>query len=170
MTGTSLRQLAVLAVCVVLAGCGSTGPQQSEAPAPAVRQVTQSAHCGLTGPGLVWVATAPQREKLLDLAGQNMATGMVRKVDLSRERMVFVTLGQRSTAGYSVGLDEFSVDQKVLTLRMRVREPAPGKMVAQAMTSPCVVLAVSPVDWQRVKVTGVAEQPLVKSVGQSSAP
>ncbi|MDR9425237.1 MAG: protease complex subunit PrcB family protein [Marinobacter sp.] len=169
MTVISFRQLALVTV-VALAGCGSTGPEKSEAPAPAVRQVTQSAHCGLTGPGMAWVETDEKREKLLDLAGQNMVTSMVRKVDLSRERLVFVTLGQKPKAGYSVGLDEFSVDQNSLTMRMRVREPAPDAMVAQVITSPCVVLAVSPVDWQQVKVIGVSEQPLVKSTGQMAEP
>lgn len=164
MIGTSLRQLSVLAALVALVGCGSTGSKKAETSAPAVRQVTQSAHCGLTGPGLVWVDSDQQLEKLLDVTGQNMATGMVRKVDLSRERLVFVTLGQRPTAGYSVGLDEFAVDQKTLRLRMRVREPAPGKVVAQIMTSPCVVLAVSPLDWQRLEVAGVTGQPLVRSL------
>lgn len=166
MIDTSLRQLALGAVFVALAGCGSTGAHKAETSAPAVRQVTQSGHCGLTGPGVAWVATEQQRESLLDVAGQNMATSMVRTVDLSRERMVFVTLGQKPTAGYSVGLDEFSVEEKVLTLRMRVRQPADGSMVAQVITSPCVVLAVSPVDWQRVEVVGVAEQPLVRSVAR----
>lgn len=170
MTGISLRQLAFGAVVVVLAGCASDGSRKAEAPAPAVRQVTQSAHCGLTGPGLAWATTDRQREKLLGVSGQNMATGMIRKVDLNRESLVFVTLGQKSTAGYSVGLDEFSANQKKLILHMKVREPAPGSMVAQVVTSPCVVLAVSPPGWQRVEVTGVAEQPLVRSVKQSSAP
>lgn len=167
MIGTSLlRQLVLGAVMFALAGCGSSGPRKAEVSAPAVRQVTQSAQCGLTGPGVAWVDSAEHREALLQVSGQNMATEMVRAVDLSREYVLFVTLGQKPTAGYSVGLDEFSPDQDVLRLRMRLREPAPGAVPAQVITSPCVVLAVSLQGWQRIEVTGITETPIIKVPGQ----
>lgn len=129
-----------------------------------VRQITQSAYCGLTGPGVAFVRSESEREALLDVSGQNMATDVVRKVDLGREALVMVTLGQKPTAGYSVGLQSALAQGKSLVLDMRVSEPAPDMMVAQVITSPCVVLAVEPRGWQQIRVRGLTEQPLVRTL------
>lgn len=129
-----------------------------------VRQITQSAYCGLTGPGVAFVRSEADREALLDVSGQNMATDVVRKVDLSREALVMVTLGQKPTAGYSVGLQSALAQGESLVLDMRVNEPAPDMMVAQVITSPCAVLAVEPRGWQQIHVQGLTEQPLVRTL------
>ena len=115
-----------------------------------VRQITQSAYCGLTGPGVAFVRSEADREALLDVSGQNMATDVVRKVDLSREALVMVTLGQKPTAGYSVGLQSALAQGEM--------------MVAQVVTSPCAVLAVEPRGWQQIRVQGLTEQPLVRTL------
>ena len=129
-----------------------------------VRQITQSAYCGLTGPGGAFVRSEADREALLDVSGQNMATDVVRKVDLSREALVMVTLGQKPTAGYSVGLQSALAQGESLVLDMHVNEPAPDMMVAQVVTSPCAVLAVEPRGWQQIRVQGLTEQPLVRTL------
>ncbi len=128
-----------------LAACSATGgPGEGEG--VMVRQITQSAYCGLTGGpgGVAFVRSEAGREALLDVSGQNMATDVVRKVDLAREALVMVTLGQKPTAGYSVGLQSALAQGESLVLDMRVNEPAPDMMVAQVITSPCAVLAVEP--------------------------
>jgi len=153
--------LPVLFLTIVLAGCANTPHQKSARNSPEARQVTQSAHCGLTGPGVAWVRSAEHRDRLLGVAGQNLSTELVRAVDLADESLVFVTLGQKPTAGYSVTLDGFSAEQGVLSLSMKLREPAPGMATAQVITSPCAVLAIKPVDWQKLKVSGLTPKPLV---------
>jgi hypothetical protein len=95
-----------------------------------------------------------------------MATGVLRQVDLGTEQLVFVTLGQKPTAGYSVGLKESTWADPILKLSMQVNSPAPDMMVAQVITSPCVVLAVKGSQWQKLEVSGLAEQPIVKSAGK----
>ena len=166
MISMIVRKLVLSVALLAMAGCGATRSSNEQPSAPAVRQVTQSAHCGLTGPGVAWVERAEQREALLDVGGQNMATDMVREVDLSREYVLFVTLGKKPTAGYGVGLDEFSVDRDILKLRMRLRAPSPGHATAQVVTSPCVVLAVSPRGWRRIEVTGITDSPIITFPGQ----
>lgn len=156
-----------LAACAatLLAAC-SAYAQKEPLPAPQVRQVTQSAHCGLTGPGVAPVSSPAALENLLGVSGQNMATGVIRQVDLASEQLIIVTLGQKPTAGYSVGLQDVHWQEPVLKLAMRVNSPAPDMMVAQVITSPCVVLAVKGDYWQRLEVSGLTAHPIVKMAGK----
>ena len=149
-----------IASTLLLAACASGGSVSESA--VSVRQVTQSAQCGLTGPGIAYVQNDSEREALLDLNGQNMVTGAVRGVNLEQESIVIVTLGQKPTAGYGVGLADASADGKTLTLSVRVSEPPADAMTAQVITSPCVVLAVPADDWQQIRVLGLTEKPLVQ--------
>lgn len=165
MIRSYLKPLVAGVALVMTAACSSNGSREA-AVAPQVRQVTQSAHCGLTGPGVVHVSSPEALEQVLGVSGQNIATGVIRQVDLDNEQLIIVTLGQKPTAGYSVGLENVAWDNPVLRLTMRVSEPAPGMMVAQVITSPCVVLAVNGDNWQKVEVHGLTEKPIVKPAGK----
>ncbi|RBW48390.1 protease complex subunit PrcB family protein [Marinobacter sp. F3R11] len=147
----------------LLVGCASSEVQEDKPPEPLVRQVTQSAHCGLTGPGLAYVQNAERLQQLLDLPAQNMAVQQLRQVDLTREHLLFVTLGEKPTGGYSVSLASASVENGNNTLRlaMTLRVPSPETMVSQVITSPCVVLAVPASNWPEIRVSGVRERDLV---------
>jgi len=164
MTLRFARFFFVPLTAAMLTACSATGGEGAGMQ-PEVRQVTQSAHCGLTGPGVAHVRSEGELEALLDVSGQNMATGVIRQVNLDRESLVIVTLGQKPTAGYSVGLESATADRKTLKLAMKVNSPAPDMMVAQVITSPCVVLAVADSQWQRLEVSGLSETPLVKDLG-----
>ncbi|MCW9009593.1 protease complex subunit PrcB family protein [Marinobacter sp.] len=163
MKRTLVRSFITSAAMLFLTACSATGGP-GEGKGVMVRQITQSAYCGLTGPGVAFVRSEAGREALLDVSGQNMATDVVRKVDLAREALVMVTLGQKPTAGYSVGLQSALAQGESLVLDMRVNEPAPDMMVAQVITSPCAVLAVEPRGWQQIRVQGLTEQPLVRTL------
>lgn len=161
---TSLVTTLVGAVALTwLAGCSATGEAQPEESIK-IRQITQSAHCGLTGPGVAYLRSSEERETMLDVSGQNMATDAVRNVDLSREDLVIVTLGQKPTGGYSVGLTGAHEQERVLDLVMQVSAPGPDMMVTQVITSPCVVLAVEKRSWKQVRVQGVAERELIRNL------
>ncbi|OZC37833.1 hypothetical protein B9Q17_14935 [Marinobacter vinifirmus] len=160
-----LKPATALLAATLLAACSANAPKEAQ-PAPQVRQVTQSAHCGLTGPGVAPVSSPEALENLLGVSGQNMATGVIRQVDLASEQLIIVTLGQKPTAGYSVGLQDVQWQEPVLKLAMQVNSPAPDMMVAQVITSPCVVLAVKGDHWQRLEVSGLTPQPIVKTAGK----
>lgn len=148
-------------VIAVLAGCASSTTVEDEPGALLTRQVTQSAHCGLTGPGLAYVQGADRLQALLELPAQNMAVQQLRQVDLTKEHLLFVTLGEKTTGGYSVSLVSSESNESVLHISVAVRTPAPGTMVTQAVTSPCVVVAVPATNWAEVRVSGVRDEDLV---------
>ncbi|MBE0487300.1 protease complex subunit PrcB family protein [Marinobacter sp.] len=163
MTPRIARFLFAPLTAAILTACSATGGASGGE--PQVRQVTQSAHCGLTGPGVALVRSSAELEALLDLGGQNISTGVIRQVNLEEEALVIVTLGQKPTAGYGVGLDSATRDNHTLKLAMKVTEPAPDMMVAQVITSPCVVLAIADEGWQRLEVSGLTESPILKTAG-----
>ncbi|MBU2953933.1 protease complex subunit PrcB family protein [Marinobacter sp. F3R08] len=129
-----------------------------------VRQITHSAYCGLRGPGVAYVASAEDLEPLLGVSGQNFSTKMIREVDFASEHLVFVTLGQKPTAGFSVALDNVRFAGETLTLEMFVRKPEPDMIVAQVITSPCAIVAVPATKWQRLEIVGVTDKPLVRDL------
>lgn len=153
--------VAAATFCMVgLAGCAASTPDIVSAPAK-VRQVTESSHCGLTGPGLLLVTSDTQLSKYLGLPAQNLATQQLRNVDLEREFLLFVTLGKKSTSGYGVRLTSAEIHGDVLDIRAEVRSPPKDAILAQVMTSPCAVLAVEPGNWNAIRVTGVSDSPLL---------
>lgn len=147
----------------LLGGCASSDVAGYKPGAPLARQVTQSAHCGLTGPGLAYVATSKQLQQLLELPAQNMAVQQLRQVNLEREHLLFVTLGEKPTGGFSVSLASASAEntKSVLQLTVAVRAPAPEMMTTQAITSPCVVVAVPAIAWPELRVSGIQDRELV---------
>lgn len=158
-----LPVVSLLAGCALLIGCAASNTVEEKPGDPLVRQVIQSAHCGLTGPGLAYVSTDERLQKLLELPTQNLAVQQLRQVNLEQEHLLFVTLGEKSTGGYSVRLASASVDSPGNTLRlsMAVRSPAPDMMVTQVITSPCAVVAVPAEDWPEIRVSGVRDQDMV---------
>lgn len=164
MAGSPLVQL--VAGCVLLVACAAPDTVDDKFSVPMARQVTQSAHCGLTGPGLAYVRTPERLQQLLELPAQNMAIQQLRQVDLAKEHLVFVTLGEKPTGGHSVSLASAEMENNDNTLRlvMAVRAPAPGTMVSQAITSPCAVVAVPATGWLEIRVSGVRDSDLVVKI------
>jgi hypothetical protein len=68
-------------------------------------------------------------------------------VDFSREAVLLIAMGQRPSAGYGLNLaGEATLRDGVLTVPVDWREPPPGYLRAQVVTSPCLLLKVPAVD------------------------
>lgn len=146
---------ALVVGALLVAGCAATvSRSETSQGAPLARQVTQSDHCGLTAPGVVYVERYDQLERLSRLPAQNLALDTLATVDFEREHLVLVGLGQKPTGGYGVTLDSSTITDGVLELAVNVRQPSSGTMVTQALTTPCAVIAVTPDAWDRLRVSG----------------
>lgn len=148
---------------LLFAGCAATvSRSETSEGAPLARQVTQSDHCGLTAPGVVYVERYDQLERLSRLPAQNLALDALANVDFEREHLVLVGLGQKPTGGYGVTLDSSAINDDVLELAVNVRQPSAGVMVTQALTTPCAVIAVTPDAWDRLQVSGTGMETLTR--------
>ncbi|KXJ42321.1 protease complex subunit PrcB family protein [Marinobacter salarius] len=148
----TLLPLCVL-VLSLITGCAINRSATADG-APLARQVTESDHCGLTAPGLVYVSSAGDLDKLAQLPSGNLALSMLRAIDFNEEHLVLVSLGQKTTGGYGLTLTSSEIVDDVLELAVKVRRPAADAMVTQALTTPCAVIAISPEEWEQLRVSG----------------
>jgi protease stability complex PrcB-like protein len=147
----------LLSLCVLvfslITGCAINRSATAEG-APLARQVTESDHCGLTAPGLVYVSNAEELSQLSKLPSGKLALKQLRAIAFEREHLLLVSLGQKTTGGYGLTLQSSEIVDDVLELMVEVRRPAAGAMVTQALTTPCAVIAISPDDWEQLRVSG----------------
>lgn len=146
------RAVCLLAATLMLPGCASSRSETAEG-GPLARQITQSAHCGLTAPGHVHLASRQDVQKLEALPGRNLSLEALKTIEFEREHIVLASIGQKPTGGYSVTLDSSEIRGGTLELRVRVAEPAPGTIVTQALTTPCAVIAVTAEGWDDIQIT-----------------
>jgi monoamine oxidase len=62
-------------------------------------------------------------------------------VDFSKQAVVAVFLGSRTTAGYSVSIERIEPHEDGVRVVYQEGRPAPGDMTAQVMTSPFHIVA-----------------------------
>lgn len=142
----------MLIATLLVSGCASSRSETAEG-GPLARQITQSAHCGLTAPGHVHLTSRQEVERLEALPGRNLSLEALKNIEFEREHVVLAAIGQKPTGGYSVTLDSSEIRGATLELTVRVTEPAPGTMVTQALTTPCAVIAVTAEGWEDIQIT-----------------
>jgi hypothetical protein len=148
-----MHMTALILIVASVAGCAVNRSATAEG-APLARQVTESDHCGLAAPGLVYVSNAEELSRLSQLPSGKLALKQLRAIDFEREHLLLVSLGQKTTGGYGLTLQSAEIRDDVLELKMVVRRPPKGAMVTQALTTPCAVIAISPEEWEQVRVSG----------------
>ena len=147
-----VRAVCLLVATLLASGCASSRSETAEG-GPLARQITQSAHCGLTAPGHVHLTSREEVQRLEALPGRNLSLETLKTVQFEREHIVLAAIGQKPTGGYSVTLDSSEIRSGTLKLTVRVSEPAPGTMVTQALTTPCAVIAVTAKGWDDIQIT-----------------
>ncbi|MFO7995211.1 MAG: protease complex subunit PrcB family protein [Marinobacter sp.] len=153
MTKSFIHIIAIALAVTLVTGCAINRSATADG-APLARQVTASDHCGLTAPGLVYISNASELDRLETLPSGNLSMNQLRALDMEQEHLVLVGLGQKSTGGYGVTLESAEIVDDVLELTLNTRKPAADAMVTQALTTPCAVIAISPEDWKRLRVSG----------------
>ncbi|MCG7198992.1 protease complex subunit PrcB family protein [Marinobacter pelagius] len=144
----------VAGASLMITGCATSQPQmQTDDGAPLARQISQSSHCGLTAPGHLLLKSAADVGRLEGLQGRTLPLAPLRAVDFDREHVVLASLGQKPTGGYSATLVSAAIRDDVLELSVRIREPQPGMMVSQALTTPCAAIAVAATGWSDIRIT-----------------
>ncbi|HTN33290.1 MAG TPA: protease complex subunit PrcB family protein [Marinobacter sp.] len=150
------RLFQFLVVTIVMAsplvsGCISTQTKTTSG-APLARQISQSAHCGLTAPGHLHLESRNQVSRLEALPERSLPLDPIKMIDFSQEHVVLVALGQKRTGGFSVTLVGSKIVDQQLELTVLVLGPEPGSLVTQVLTTPCAVIAVTAAGWNTVRI------------------
>jgi hypothetical protein len=108
-----------------------------QGPSP-MRVVDKGDQSNIDEPGQVVARSAAEWEALWQRHSPDRPRPTV---DLTRETIVGVFLGSRSTAGFGVEIVAAAIEQGVLVIRYRETRPAAGGIVAQVITSPYHIAA-----------------------------
>ena len=75
-------------------------------------------------------------------------------IDFNAQRVLLIEMGQRNTAGYALLPADYAVRVADATAQINLiwKEPPPDAMVAQVITSPCLLLELPRGDYRRVVV------------------
>lgn len=131
----------ILAGAILAAGLGAcTGPGVV-APAATTLDSTGFAMCPWPGEGpqLVDVHDQAGFEAFRARAGLDVSRVAGWKPDFRYDRVVLVTPGSRSSAGYRAEWIDATLVGERLSARVEVRPPPTGEMAATVITHPCVV-------------------------------
>jgi hypothetical protein len=151
-----MKRAAWMTLMTVLAlGAGCAQPEPDQNTTLLVRSLYSDSQCGgLERPTVVWIADAAAwRSWHGRITSARLPAPPAPAVDFSREGGLLLAMGSRSTAGYALSLAEESaiVRNGVLTVRVDWHEPPPGALLAQVMTSPCLLVKVPEATFDRVR-------------------
>jgi hypothetical protein len=110
-----------------------------------------------------WVASQAQLDQLYSqlyaqALGANKSAAPT--IDFKNYGVVLVQMGQKRSAGYRLELpaQELVVKAGAMKLQVNWIEPAPGAMVAQVITHPCLLVSVPLADFHRLDVVDQHQQ------------
>lgn len=142
-----------------MTGCAATGGQQQDLRA---EQIYADGLCGRTASDAAarWIADARELEMLRQSFGQyRLGPPTLPEVDFEEHGVLLVLMGKRRTSGYGLALPDdkaATLDNGVATVNLEWREPGEGVMVAQVLTSPCVMVTLPKDGLERIEVVDQA--------------
>lgn len=140
----NVRVAALLSI-LGFVGCNAVEEAAQESGVGSLRQLMATPYCD---------SSAPQRSSWLEdeqalrrqwnrLHGHRVELPPVPAVDFAVDTIVLLEMGSRPSAGFGLDLATTRLTQQngtqVVTINWR--EPAPDAMVAQVLTSPCLMIA-----------------------------
>lgn len=156
MTRPALLALAAVLLAVACAA-QKHGHQHGEAKATVVRADTQ---CGgeASAPTARWISNEGALRAALGAGGVFGVEAVSPAVDFAKEGVLAIHMGQRTTGGYGLALHDptVTIADHVGTVVVRFEEPAPGMMVTQVLTSPCLLLRMTRGSLREVRVVDPA--------------
>jgi len=138
----------LLVLVLVLLGCHLSADNQHTDATLEVRLVDSAATCGevAAAPRAAWIADRDQFQDVYARLKRTLIAGSAGKapeVDFSRETLVLIEMGRKTTGGYFLRLK--STTARVLDDSVQVElvwgVPAPGAVVTQVLSSPCILIA-----------------------------
>ena len=120
----------------LLSACGSQ-------PAQMVYQIpksTTSQQCFITqSESYIWLEQEEQWNELPQAARQQFESA---KIDFSKESILIISAGQKTSAGYGLELTNWLLEQDHCQVTRVARQPPADSMQAQVITSPCLLVKI----------------------------
>jgi len=150
---------AVLIGSVATAATACMAASDGQSPAAAAQVIFSASMCGDTsrGPQVTWLDSAPALQAVYDRIHRHQVGGDDRppaSVDFSSRAVLWVQMGMQPSAGYGLRLQDpgAGIGADTLTLHVSWLEPAPGRLYAQVVTHPCLLVTVPKAGYRRIQV------------------
>lgn len=158
-----MKQTAAWSMLAVACATGCANGTPSTQPVT-VKALYRSTQCGADHPearAIYLPDAAPFKgavEKLRHARGG--AAIKMPPVDFARNEALLVQMGQRPTAGYGLWPEQpvARLRGEVLEVVLDWQSPPPGAMVAQVLTSPCMLIAIPRTGYKTIRVLDAAGQ------------
>ena len=156
------KPIGTLAIILLLVACGSglNQPPASQV-SEAMRVLYRGIQCPATQAGIqiirdadAWSEWQSQRQKMSFSAEKDTANAAP-DLNFGQISVIVISMGQRTTAGYSVDVADGSVTLNGTTLTVNTvwQEPLAGAILPQVVTSPCVAITDSNTQYDSIKIT-----------------
>lgn len=152
---------AVLSLC----SCSSTTTPASRQesvilPVETLWAGNQSSHAG-PQPQAVFISDAAQFNAMAQAESDWTTAAIVapQRIDWRREAVVWLFMGSKPTGGYGLRLASpaASVSHGIAVITIQWRDPAPGAMLTQQLTSPFLVLKLQKGAYDRIEIKDLAD-------------
>lgn len=152
-------RIIICLAAILLAACARQHTEPDCQPID-VEQLHQGSNCGKTSdtPMALWIDDHKRlRTVLNDLNRGRIGSGMpewAREFDFSSHAILFVQMGQRPTAGFSLELipGRAFVSGRSATVALKWIRPAADVRVAQVITTPCIWLKMPKKSFSTIKI------------------
>ncbi len=137
-----------------------TDSGQQQGALPSVDMLYASQQCGFAQatPRVTWIDNALQLEASIKKVQRNTLGGKsinFPKLDFKHEIVLLVEMGRQATLGYQIKLseaDSLTVKQGKVQLTLDWVQPPAGSIVAQIVSSPCLLLKLERGNYMSVQI------------------
>ncbi|WP_455211795.1 protease complex subunit PrcB family protein [Kaarinaea lacus] len=154
--------VAAINVSTVMAMGNKPAMDESTPPNASTHTITvevlyRNQQCSVAQAKTQWIDSPQAYQALFDELRKSYIGSQAQQppsVDMSTHGVLLVAMGQKNTGGYAVDLadKEAVIDAGVLKLSAQWREPKPGMMLTQALTSPCLLLKIPKAEFQSIEI------------------
>jgi hypothetical protein len=149
----------LLILTMLLPGCAQSNPRERRQGEAWVKLIASGIHGTSRNriPSIKWITTPEQfRDVIAELGKQQFSEskGNVPIIDFEQYRVLWIEMGQQTTGGYALSLDQESSDRSsgIAVIRVNWSKPQEGAILAQIITAPYLLLKLAKNNYRRILI------------------
>ena len=143
--------LITAAVLLTVTGCTADGaPTVTDRKSLPVTVIAEAQHCGDDdGPAVTRIDNTDDLIRRYDRLG---IPAPVPEIDFDDRQVLLLGMGQQPTPGYGMADPDVRLHDDTLLITIDWQQPLPGLLQAQVITSPCLLISLPAVPFERIEV------------------
>ena len=134
-----MKKILVSVFAVVLASCSSTSIKSSVAN-KLYEVLTQQSNGGAS---IRFYEILSEPDEIIMLQNDDSLKHKITTSDVQNANFVILNMGERTTGGYSIGIDNVVETETNIIVTVKENSPEAGSMVTQSFTTPYCVLKIN---------------------------